>query len=215
MTARAAALKEQGGEIIMLSQGEPDFDTPANIREAGVKAICDGKTRYTAVAGIAPLREAIRSKLPRDNALDYSIDQITVGCGVKQVVFNGLYVSLNPGDEVVIPGPCWVSYPDIVRLAGGTPVLVECSENADFKLSPEALDAVITPRTKWLMLNSPFNPTDSVYSASDRTAVRRRFGDIHTSGFWRTISTASSSIRRPSLRRWPLSRRTSMNARSP
>jgi aspartate aminotransferase len=167
MTARAAALREQGREIITLSQGEPDFDTPANVREAGIEAIRSGKTRYTAVAGVTPLREAIRAKLKRDNGLDYSVEQITVGCGAKQVVFNGLFGSLNPGDEVVIPGPCWVSYPDMVRLAGGKPVMVQCSENEDFKLNPEALEAAITRRTKWLMLNSPLNPTGSVYGRED------------------------------------------------
>ncbi|CAO3356262.1 pyridoxal phosphate-dependent aminotransferase [Azospirillum melinis] len=167
MTARAAALKAQGREIITLSQGEPDFDTPDNVLEAGIQAIRSGKTRYTAVAGIAPLREAIRAKLKRDNSLDYDVDQITVGCGAKQVVFNGLFASLNPGDEVVIPSPCWVSYPDMVRLAGGTPVMAECSEVLDFKLGPESLEAAISPRTKWLMLNSPLNPTGAVYNAED------------------------------------------------
>ncbi|MBP2301794.1 aspartate aminotransferase [Azospirillum picis] len=167
MTARAAALKAQGREIITLSQGEPDFDTPDNVLEAGIQAIRSGKTRYTAVAGITPLREAIRDKLKRDNSLDYDVDQITVGCGAKQVVFNGLFASLNPGDEVVIPSPCWVSYPDMVRLAGGTPVMAECSEVLDFKLGPESLEAAISPRTKWLMLNSPLNPTGAVYSAAD------------------------------------------------
>ena len=167
MTARAAALKAQGREIITLSQGEPDFDTPDNVLEAGIQAIRSGKTRYTAVAGITPLREAIRDKLKRDNSLDYNVDQITVGCGAKQVVFNGLFASLNPGDEVVIPSPCWVSYPDMVRLAGGTPVMAECSEVLDFKLGPESLEAAISPRTKWLMLNSPLNPTGAVYSAED------------------------------------------------
>jgi aspartate aminotransferase len=167
MTARAVALRAQGREIIALSQGEPDFDTPENICEAGIEAIRSGKTRYTAVAGIAPLREAIRQKLARDNRLDYSVDEITVGCGAKQVVFNGMFASLNPSDEVVIQGPCWVSYPDMVRLAGGRSVLVECSENEDFKLGPDALEAAITPRTKWLMLNSPLNPTGSVYGRED------------------------------------------------
>jgi len=181
MTARAAALREQGREIITLSQGEPDFDTPKNIQDAGIKAIRGGKTRYTAVAGVTPLREAIRQKLKRDNGLDYTVEQITVGCGAKQVVFNGLFASLNPGDEVVIPGPCWVSYPDMVRLAGGKPVMVECSENEDFKLRAEALDAAITPCTKWLMLNSPLNPTGSVYSVGDLTRlaeVLRRHPDV-------------------------------------
>lgn len=171
MTARAAALREQGREIITLSQGEPDFDTPENVQEAGIRAIRSGKTRYTAVAGVTALREAIRAKLKRDNNLVYAVDEITVGCGAKQVVFNGLFASLNPGDEVVIPGPCWVSYPDMVRLAGGVPVMVECSENQGFKLTPEALEQAITPKTRWLMLNSPLNPTGSVYSRADLAAL--------------------------------------------
>lgn len=167
MTARAAALKAQGKEVITLSQGEPDFDTPDNVGEAGIKAIRDGKTRYTAVAGVTPLREAIREKLLGDNDLGYTLDQITVGCGAKQVVFNALFASLNPGDEVVVPAPCWVSYPDMVRLAGGVPVIVDCGEADGFKLKPEALEKAITPKTKWLMLNSPCNPTGAVYSESE------------------------------------------------
>src|SRR5215471_6061346 len=137
MTARAAALRDQGREIITLSQGEPDFDTPDNIGEAGIRAIREGKTKYTAVPGITPLREAIRAKFIRDNDLGYALDQITVGTGAKQVVFNALFASLNPGDEVVIPAPCWVSYPDMVRLAGGIPVMVSCAEADGFKLKPE------------------------------------------------------------------------------
>ncbi len=171
MTARAAALRQQGRDIITLSQGEPDFDTPENVRAAGIEAIRTGMTRYTAVAGIVPLREAIRDKLKRENALDYSVDQITVGCGAKQVVFNGLFASLDPGDEVIVPGPCWVSYPDMVRLAGGTPVVVPCSENEDFKLGPATLAGAITPRTKWLMLNSPLNPAGAVYGRAELEAL--------------------------------------------
>ncbi|QRM32403.1 pyridoxal phosphate-dependent aminotransferase [Microvirga sp. VF16] len=167
MTARAAALKAQGKEVITLSQGEPDFATPENIGEAGVRAIREGRTRYTAVAGVIPLREAIRDKLLRENDLGYALDQITVGCGAKQVVFNALFASLNPGEQVVIPAPCWVSYPDMVRLAGGKPVVVDCSETDGFKLKPEALERAITSRTKWLMLNSPCNPTGAVYSEVD------------------------------------------------
>lgn len=136
MTARAAELRDQGADVIALSQGEPDFDTPSAICEAGIRAIRDGKTRYTAVAGIKPLRAAIGESLRRDHGLDYGIDQITVGCGAKQVVFNALFASLDPGDEVVIPTPCWVSYPDMVVLAGGKPVLVACSELDGFKLLP-------------------------------------------------------------------------------
>ncbi|TWB87284.1 phosphonoalanine aminotransferase [Bradyrhizobium macuxiense] len=182
MTARAAELRDQGTDVITLSQGEPDFDTPSPIREAGIRAILHGRTKYTAVAGIRPLREAIRQSLSRDHGLEYGIDQITVGCGAKQVVFNALFASLNPGDEVVIPTPCWVSYPDMVALAGGKPVLVACDEFHGFKLRPEALEVAITPRTKWLMLNSPSNPTGSVYSRSDLlalAAVLRRHTHVH------------------------------------
>lgn len=167
MTARAAAMKAEGREIITLSQGEPDFDTPENVGEAGIRAIREARTRYTAVAGIVPLREAIREKLLRENDLGYTLDQITVGCGAKQVVFNALFASLNPGEEVVIPAPCWVSYPDMVRLAGGKPVIVDCAEADGFKMKPEALEKAITPHTKWLMLNSPCNPTGAVYSEAD------------------------------------------------
>lgn len=161
----------QGADVITLSQGEPDFDTPSAICEAGIRAIRDGNTRYTAVAGIKPLRAAIGESLRRDHGLDYGIDQITVGCGAKQVVFNALFASLDPGDEVVIPTPCWVSYPDIVALAGGKPVVVACSELDGFKLRPRALEKAITPRTKWLMLNSPCNPTGAVYSRGDLLAL--------------------------------------------
>ncbi|TCM76702.1 aspartate aminotransferase [Rhizobium sp. BK068] len=182
MTAAAATLKEKGVDVITLSQGEPDFDTPAAVQNAGIVAIRSGRTRYTPVAGVKPLREAIRDKLKRDNNLDYDIDQITVGCGAKQVVFNGLFASLDPGDEVIIPTPCWVSYPDMVRLAGGEPVLVECHEHFGFKLKAEDLEAAITPRTKWLMLNSPNNPTGAVYSKAefaDLAAVIRRYRQVH------------------------------------
>lgn len=167
MTARAAALREQGREVITLSAGEPDFDTPENVAQAGIRAIKELRTRYTPVAGVLPLREAIREKLLNENDLGYTLDQITVGCGAKQVVFNALFASLNPGEEVVIPAPCWVSYPDMVRLAGGRPVIVDCAEADGFKMKPEALDRAISPRTKWVMLNSPCNPTGAVYSEAD------------------------------------------------
>ncbi|MCP3392196.1 pyridoxal phosphate-dependent aminotransferase [Bradyrhizobium sp. CCGB12] len=182
MTARAAELRDQGADVITLSQGEPDFDTPSMICEAGIRAIRAGQTRYTAVAGIKPLRAAIGESLRRDHGLDYGIDQITVGCGAKQVVFNALFASLDPGDEVVIPTPCWVSYPDMVALAGGKPLLVACSERDGFKLRPDALEKAITPRTKWLMLNSPCNPTGAVYSRSDLLAlavVLRKHAQVH------------------------------------
>lgn len=167
MTAKARELKEAGRSIIALSAGEPDFDTPDPVKQAGIEAIRSGKTKYTPVAGIAPLREAIAGKLRRDNGLIYDPDQITTACGAKQVIFNALFATLNPGDEVVIPVPCWVSYPDMVRLAGGTPVTVECGEENGFKLTPERLSAAITPKTRWLMLNSPSNPTGAVYSAAE------------------------------------------------
>ncbi len=169
--ARAAALKAEGKDIVSLSLGEPDFDTPAHIAEAGIRAIREGRTRYTTVAGTAALREAIRGKFLRDNNLDYSVDQITVGCGAKQVVFDALFASLEPGEEVIVPTPCWVSYPDMVRLAGGEPILVECLETDGFKLTPERLQRAIAPRTKWLMLNSPNNPTGAVYGADDLGAL--------------------------------------------
>lgn len=171
MTARATALRAQGKDVITLSQGEPDFETPENIRDAGIRAIHDGQTRYTPVAGIAALREAIKKKLSVENHLAYTTDQITVGCGAKQVVFNALFASLDPGDEVIIPAPCWVSYPDMVRLAGGVPIVLDCPEAEGFKLRPEALERAITPATKWLMLNSPCNPTGAVYSHEELTAL--------------------------------------------
>jgi len=182
MTARAAALREAGNDVVTLSQGEPDFDTPDNVQLAGINAIRNGKTRYTAVAGVKPLREAIQHKLKRDNGLEYEIDEITVGCGAKQVVFNALFASLDPSDEVIIPTPCWVSYPDMVQLAGGEPVLVETAEHHGFKLKPGELEAAITPRTKWLMLNSPNNPTGAVYSKAELAAlaeVLRRHTHVH------------------------------------
>jgi aspartate aminotransferase len=171
MTARARELRARGREVITLSQGEPDFDTPENIREAAVKAIRDGHTRYTAITGIGPLREAIRDKLLKENDLGYTLEQIIVGCGAKQVLFNAFFASLNPGDEVIIPAPCWVSYPDMVRLAHGTPVVVACPEHEGFKLTPQALMQAITPRTRWLLLNSPSNPTGAVYSEAELAAL--------------------------------------------
>ncbi|WP_210241912.1 MULTISPECIES: pyridoxal phosphate-dependent aminotransferase [Bradyrhizobium] len=182
MTTRAAELRDQGVDVITLSQGEPDFKTPSAICDAGIRAILYGRTKYTAVAGIKPLREAIRKVFSRDHGLDYGVDQITMGCGAKQVVFNALFASLDPGDEVVIPTPCWVSYLDMVALAGGRPVLVPCEEFHGFKLRPEALQAAITQRTKWLMLNSPCNPTGAVYSHGDLRAlatVLRRHPHVH------------------------------------
>ncbi len=155
MTNKAAELKAQGRDIIGLSAGEPDFDTPANIAEAGRRAIAEGKTRYTAVDGIPELKRAICAKFKRDNDLDYAPSEVSVGTGGKQVLYNALMATLNPGDEVIIPAPYWVSYPDMVLLAGGTPVTVACGIETGYKLTAESLEAAITPNTKWLLFNSP------------------------------------------------------------
>ncbi len=166
MTARAAALRAQGRSVITLSQGEPDFDTPAHVRDASCRAIVEGKTRYTEVAGLEALRDAIGVKLARDHNLRYSQNEITVGCGAKQVVYNALMATLDPGDEVIIPAPCWVSYTEMVRMSRGVPVVTPTADSG-FKLTAATLEGAITPRTKWLVLNSPCNPTGVVYSADD------------------------------------------------
>jgi aspartate aminotransferase len=171
MTARAKTLRAQGRDVIVLSQGEPDFDTPDHVREAAVRAIAEGRTRYTAVPGITELREAISEKLRRDNGLNFAVDTITVGTGAKQLLFNALLATVEPGDEVIVPAPCWVSYPEMVTLAGGCPVVVHCDSETGFKLTPEQLEQAIGPRTKWLMLNSPCNPTGVVYSAEELKAL--------------------------------------------
>lgn len=169
MTGRAAALRAEGRDIIGLSAGEPDFDTPAHIRDAAKTAIDAGHTRYTAVDGTPSLKRAIADKFRRENGLDYAPSQITVGTGGKQILFNALLATLDAGDEVIVPAPYWVSYPDMVLLAGGTPVIVECSLEQGFRLSAESLEATITPRTKWLILNSPSNPSGAGY---DRAAMK-------------------------------------------
>ncbi|MCZ0961613.1 pyridoxal phosphate-dependent aminotransferase [Paracoccus benzoatiresistens] len=169
MTTRAASLRAEGRDIIGLSAGEPDFDTPLHIRDSAKAAIDAGHTRYTAVDGTPSLKQAIRDKFARENGLDYAPSQITVGTGGKQILFNALLATLNEGDEVIIPAPYWVSYPDMVLLAGGRPVIVECSLDQGFRLTPEALEAAITPRTKWLILNSPSNPSGAGY---DRAAMQ-------------------------------------------
>jgi aspartate aminotransferase len=171
VTMLANALKAQGRDVIGLGAGEPDFDTPPNIQEAAIVAMRRGQTRYTDVDGTKALKEAIQAKFARENGLDYALDEITVGSGGKQVLYNAMVATLDPGDEVVIPAPYWVSYPDIVNLADGTPVSVPCGENAGFRLSAEALAGAITPRTKWLILNSPSNPTGAAYSAADLRAL--------------------------------------------
>jgi aspartate aminotransferase len=164
ITMKAAEMKAAGRDIISLSAGEPDFDTPAHIREAAKRAIDDGKTRYTAVDGITELKVAIADKFRRENRLDYAPSQVTVGTGGKQVIYNALMATLNPGDEVIIPAPYWVSYPDMVALAGGTPVVVAAPMQTGYKITPDQLEAAITPRTKWLIFNSPSNPTGAGYS---------------------------------------------------
>ncbi|MBL0932715.1 MAG: aspartate transaminase [Alphaproteobacteria bacterium] len=171
VTMKAAELKAAGKDVIGLGAGEPDFDTPANIKAAAKAAIDKGDTKYTAVDGTAALKKAVQAKFKRENNLDYAPNQITVGTGGKQVLYNALMATLNPGDEVIIPAPYWVSYPDMVILADGKPVEVACSENQGFKLTPEALAAAITPKTKWLMLNSPSNPTGAAYTREDLRAL--------------------------------------------
>ncbi len=171
LTGKVAELKAAGRDIIGLGAGEPDFDTPDHVKQAGIDAINRGDTKYTAVSGTMALREAIAGKFKRENGLVYAPDQITVGCGGKQVLYNAFMATLNPGDEVIIPAPYWVSYPDMVLLAGGTPVIVEAGINSGFKMSAEALEAAITPRTKWFLLNSPSNPTGAAYSRDEMRAL--------------------------------------------
>ncbi len=167
ISQKAMELKAAGQDVIGLSAGEPDFDTPDNIKEAAMAAIRAGKTKYTAVDGVAELKQAIIAKFKRDNGLEYEPNQVTVGTGGKQVLFNALVATLNPGDEVIIPAPYWVSYPDIVLLAGGTPVFVETRLEDNFKLQPEVLERAITDKTKWLIFNSPSNPSGAAYSRDD------------------------------------------------
>ncbi|MGR3371173.1 pyridoxal phosphate-dependent aminotransferase [Pseudooceanicola sp.] len=164
---KAQELKAAGEDVIGLGAGEPDFDTPQNIKDAAIAAIEAGKTKYTAVDGIAELKQAICAKFKRDNNLDYTPDQVSVSGGGKQVLYNALMATLNPGDEVVIPAPYWVSYPDMVLLAGGTPVVAEAQLQTGYKLTPEQLEAAITDKTKWLIFNSPSNPTGAGYSREE------------------------------------------------
>ncbi|MFV0386613.1 pyridoxal phosphate-dependent aminotransferase [Paracoccus sp. (in: a-proteobacteria)] len=171
MTTRAAALRAEGHDVIGLSAGEPDFDTPEHIRQAGKDAIDAGHTRYTPVDGTPSLKRAICRKFASENGLDYTPAQISVGTGGKQILYNALMATLNPDDEVIVPAPYWVSYPDMVLLAGGTPVIVPCGIADGFRLTPEALEAAITPRTKWLILNSPSNPSGAAYDADQMLAL--------------------------------------------
>ena len=167
ITAKARALKAAGRDVISLSVGEPDFDTPQNIKDAAIAAIQRGETKYTDVSGTLALRQAVAAKFKRDSGIEYKPEEIIVTTGGKQVIFNALLATINPGDEAIIPTPCWVSYPDIVALAEGTPVFVPCGQNSGFKMSGDQLEAAITPKTKWLILNNPSNPTGAAYNAAE------------------------------------------------
>ncbi len=167
VTQKARELRAAGKDVVGLGAGEPDFDTPINVKNAAIKAIRDGDTKYTAVDGTPALKKAILKKFKRENKLNYKLDEITVGTGGKQVLYNTFMATLNKGDEVIIPAPFWVSYPDMVLLAGGKPKIVKCDERDGFKITPAKLKAAITKRTKWIILNSPSNPTGSGYSKSE------------------------------------------------
>lgn len=171
VTQKARELKAAGRNIIGLGAGEPDFDTPDNIKEAAIAAIKSGDTKYTAVDGTPALKKAICAKFSRENGLEYTPEQVTVGTGGKQVLYNALMATLNPGDEVIVPAPYWVSYPDMVLLADGVPVPVECPAAVGFKLQPADLEKAITPKTKWLILNSPNNPTGAAYTRAELKAL--------------------------------------------
>ncbi len=171
ITTKAREMKAAGFDVISLGAGEPDFDTPDNIKQAGIDAITRGETKYTAVDGIPELKQAIAEKFARENGLDYKPGEITVGAGGKQVLYNALLATLDPEDEVIIPSPYWVSYPDIVLLSGATPVIVEASLDDGFKLTPEALEKAITPKTKWFIFNSPSNPTGAAYTRDEIKAL--------------------------------------------
>ena len=171
MSGRVIDLKSQGIDVIGLSAGEPDFDTPDFVKDAAIQAIRDGMTKYTAVDGIAPLKQAIIAKFKRDNNIEYTPKQITVNSGGKHTLFNALVATIDVGDEVIIPAPYWVSYPDIVQFAGGTPIIIMATAAQNYKITPEQLDAAITPKTRWLILNSPSNPTGAAYDAEELKAL--------------------------------------------
>ena len=167
VTQKAREMRDSGKDVIGLGAGEPDFDTPDNIKEAAIDAIRRGETKYTAVDGTPKLKKAIQSKFSRENNLSYELSQISVGTGGKQIIYNAFMATLNPGDEVIIPAPYWVSYPDMVLLAGGTPKIVQCSEKNEFKIKPKELKKAISKKTKWLIINSPSNPTGSCYTEKE------------------------------------------------
>lgn len=171
VSTKARQLKAEGRDIISLSAGEPDFETPDNVKEAAIRAMREGKTRYTDVDGIPELKAAVVAKFKRDNELTYKPSQVSVGTGGKQVLYNALLATLNPGDEVLIPAPCWVSYADIVLLGGGKPIFIPCKIEDNYKLQPAALAAAITPKTKWFLFNAPSNPTGAAYTKEEIKAL--------------------------------------------
>lgn len=171
VTTRARELKAAGRDVIGLGAGEPDFDTPSNVKQAAIGAIERGETKYTAVDGIPELKQAVVDKFARENGIDYSTAEISVAAGGKHIIYNAMLATINKGDEVIIPAPYWVSYPDIVLLAGGQPVIVEAGAEADFKFSPQQLEAAITDKTKWLIFNSPSNPTGAAYTVDEIKAL--------------------------------------------
>ena len=182
ITAKAAQLKREGKKVIGLSSGEPDFDTPKHVKEAAIEAINNGYTKYTNIEGIPELRQSIVEKFKKDNDLNYNINDIIVGTGGKQILYNALVSSLNESDEVIIPAPYWVSYPDMTLLAGGNPIIINCPSETDFKLTGEGLEKVVTKNSKWLILNSPSNPTGSCYSKEeleDIAKVVRKYDNLH------------------------------------
>jgi len=171
ISARAAELKASGIDVISLSAGEPDFETPEHVKQAGIRAINEGKTKYTPVGGIMPLKKAVQTKFLQKNGVHYEVDEIIVSVGAKQIIYNLMMATLNADDEVIIPAPYWVSYPDIVQLADGKPIIISCDESTQFKLQPEQLAKHITPKTKWLILNSPSNPTGEIYTKDELMAL--------------------------------------------
>ena len=215
VTDKARALKAAGRDVIGLGAGEPDFDTPDNIKQAAIKAIMGGKaSKYTAVEGLAELKQAVAGKFKRENNLDYKPNQIIVSTGGKQVLYNALMVTLNPGDEVIVPAPYWVSYPDMVLLAGGEPVIVPTRMEDGFKMKPEALEKAITPKTKWIIFNSPSNPTGAAYTKAELKAVTDVLVQASAGlGDDRRHVRAPGLRRLQVLRRRPRSSRGSMSAR--